>query len=209
MAGSAAEREVRGYAVPRIREMLPGARIIHELVVAGCRADLAAVETERITLFEIKSSRDKLDRLPEQVRQFTRAAHDVVVIADERWFDQTPYATGHARFVPRDDLWISGHSYDIWAFPEVPGRAMHGTWSLTNWRKYRWRRMPHAERMLELIWREEMIVEAHRHGINAGSRSTRASLMDDLAWKLTGEQVVRAVCRQLRQRRFPEADPPC
>lgn len=208
MGGSTAEREIRDYAANRLREMKPGARIVHELVVGGCRADLAAIEPERITLVEIKSERDTLKRLPEQVRQFARASHEVIVVAHEKWFDTTPYTNGLPRFVPSDDL-RNGCSTEIvetWAYPEVADRTMYGAWRLCPWTHERYQ--PHAARLLELCWRAELLEEAFQHRIAAGSRATVAYLIREMAWLMSGKEIARAVCRQLRQRQFPEADAP-
>ncbi|MBO9624189.1 MAG: hypothetical protein J7500_15885 [Sphingomonas sp.] len=206
MAGSAAEREIRDYAAGRLRQMLPEARIIHELVVGGCRADLAAVEPERVTLVEIKSERDTLKRLPEQVRQFGRAAHQVVVVAHERWWDTKPYDNGSPRFAPSDELQDGAAGHGIWAYPEVAEHKPYGAWNMP--RHWSARPEPHAARLLELCWRAELLAECHRHRIPATARSTRTTMIRDMAWLMTGREIVRAVCRQLRQREFPEADAP-
>lgn len=206
MSGSAAEREIRDYAAERLRAMLPESRIIHELVVGGCRADLAAVEPERITLVEIKSERDTLKRLPEQVRQFGRASHAVIVVAHQRWFDTTPYLNGCDRFVPVKDLQDTIGAHTLWAYPEIEGRPMYGAWSMGRY----WSASPepHAARLLELCWKDELLAECHRHRIAASSRSTCATMIRDMAWHMTGKEIAQAVCRQLRGRDFPEADTP-
>lgn len=208
MAGSASEREIRDYAAGRLREMFPGARIIHELVVGGCRADLAAVQPERIALVEIKSEKDTLKRLPEQVRQFERAAHDVIVIAHERWFDTSPYTNGAARFVPGDELRDGSGSASVWAFPESADRYPPGYGNWTPPKVWSRRPEPHAARLLELLWRAELLEEAFQHRIACSKRATQTWLIAEMAWLMSGREIVRAVCRQLRQRSFPEADAP-
>lgn len=205
MSGSAAEREIRDYAARRLREMIPGARIIHELVVGGCRADLGAVDAERVTLVEIKSSKDTLSRLERQIRHFERAAHGVIVVADEKWFDRTPYDNGKPRFIPSKPLSdVLGYRHKLWAFPENAERKMYGPWSLS--RPWSPQAEPRAADLLGLLWKQELLAEASRHQISAGSRSTISQLVRDMAWMMTGREIARAVCRQLRMRHFPEAD---
>jgi hypothetical protein len=206
MSGSPAEREIRDYAADRLRQMIPGARIIHELVVGGCRADLAAVTEERVTLVEIKSERDTLKRLPEQVRQFSRAAHEVIVIAHARWWDTTPYHNGAPRFVPGKDLADGLKEACVWGYPEVADRYPYGAWSMQRF----WSAQPepHAARLLELCWKAELLAECSRHRIAASSRTNMMTLIRDMAWHMTGAEITRAVCRQLRMREFPEADAP-
>ena len=208
MAGSSSEREIRDYAANRLRQMLPAARIVHELVVGGCRADLAAIEAERITLVEIKSERDTLKRLPEQVRQFARASHCVVVVAHEKWFDRTPYNNGLPRFVPSDEFRdaCSGETAEVWGYPEIAERPNYGRWCLMPWAYGR--AQPHAARLLELCWRAELLEEAFAHRIAASSRATMPWLIREMAWNMTGKEIARAVCRRLRRRSFPEADAP-
>lgn len=206
MRGSAAEREIRDYAAARLRQMMPEARIIHELVVGGCRADLAAVQPDRVTLVEIKSEKDTLKRLPEQVRQFERAAHGVIVIAHERWFNTTPYNNGNGRFVPGTDLQAGSGINAVWAYPELADRPSYGTWSLQRF----WSAQPepHAARLLELCWKDELLAECKRHRIAATSRTNMTTMIRDMALLMTGREIAQAVCRQLRMRRFPEADEP-
>lgn len=206
MAGSSSEREIRDYAADRLRQKLPEARIIHELVVGGCRADLAAVEPERITLVEIKSERDTLKRLPQQVRHFERASHAVLVIAHARWFDTTPYHNGRDRFVPIRELSDGAGSSSIWAYPEEADRPMYGAWAMPRY--WSAQIQPHAACLLELCWKAELLSECHRHRIAASSRSNCTDMIRDMAWHMTGAEIARAVCRQLRGREFPEADAP-
>jgi len=205
VSGSASERAIRDAVASRLGQMLPEARIIHELVVGGCRADLAAVTEERVTLVETKSERDTLKRLPEQVRQFERAAHEVIVVAHERWFDTSPYRNGSPRFVPCEDLAAVSGQYGLWAYPEITDRPVYGSWSLHRFPSTR--PEPHAARLLEMCWRAELLEECHRHRIAVGSRATRPVLIRDMAWLLSGKEIARAVCRQLRKREFPEAGP--
>ena len=206
MSGSASEREIRDYAAGRLRQMIPGARIIHELVVGGCRADLAAVTDERVTLVEIKSERDTLKRLPEQVRQFNRAAHEVIVIAHERWWDAEPYDNGAPRFVPGKELADGVKATTVWGYPEVADRDPYGAWSMQ--RQWSSQPEPHAARLLELCWKSELLAECSRHRISASSRTNMMTLIRDMTWHMTGAEIARSVCRQLRNREFPEAVAP-
>ncbi|WP_224406148.1 hypothetical protein [Afifella sp. IM 167] len=208
MAGSEAERELRDAVVAHLHDAMPKARVVHELVCGGCRADLAAVERDRLTLFEIKSERDTLVRLAEQVRQFTRAAHAVVVVAHEKHFDRTPYKNGQPRFAAPDELHSpGGHRYDeLWCAPPDAddGTGFRG---LYRWHLPRWsQKQPQAYYLLDLLWRDELIAEASAHQVPFGKRPTRHVLITQMVWEMTGREIAQAVCRQLRRRAFPEAD---
>lgn len=201
---SAAEQEIRDALVAFLHQELPQARVVHELVTGGCRADVAAVEPERLLLFEIKSEKDTLDRLPVQMKEFEAVGHHAFVVAHERWFDRTPYNNGSPRFA-----WPGDRSHGaVWSYPSTAG-ANTGAHYL-----YRWRlpnqtlTQPRARHLLFLLWKDELLAECAAHGLKVNSRTRNPDLVDLLAYSLTGKQIARAVCRQLRGRRFVEADPP-
>lgn len=186
---SDAERYLRGLAVDRLRALLPDARIIHELNVdiGQCRVDLAAVTENRIVFVEIKSRKDKLDRLKEQVRRFTPCCHALAVCyASERWNWSAISAAG-------------GYGFDHWPEDKASG------WTIDHWRP---NKPPSTNALLELLWQAELEAEAFRAGIASRKRIPRDGLKRALWENLTGLQVVAAVCRQLRQRSFAEADAP-
>ncbi len=185
---SEAERYLRGLAVDRLRIELPSARIIHELNVEQgfCRVDLAAVTEDRIVFAEIKSRKDKLDRLRQQVRIFRPCCHEMVVCwASERWDFKAIYDAG-------------GSGCTHWPENEA------GRWNLARYE----RTLPGAPKLLNLLWREELAAEARRHRVAHGSRTPRLPLINMLAMQLTAAEATRAVCRQLRARSFAEADAP-
>ncbi len=202
MAGSASERAIRDAVAERLRRDMPQARIIHELVCGGSRADLAAVERERVLLFEVKSEKDVLARLPTQLRDFTGSAHGVVLVAHEKWFDKTPYNNGSARLAwPHRADW----RHSVWVYPEA---------TPDPYGSYQWRlprpslAQPHAAALLCLLWKAELLAEAARHRISVTARSRMPDIVEMMAWHMTGAEIARAVCRQLRARQFPEADLP-
>lgn len=205
MAGSEAEETIRRDVEAWIHENMPKARVIHELPVGGRRADVAAVEIRRISLFEIKSERDTLGRLIEQEREFAKACHWCVIVAARRWFDETSYANGKPRLAwPHS--WFGGT--DIWCHP-APAED-HET-------SYRWdaqsewssrHRRPHTMSMLDMLWRDELVTEATRAGLAVRLRATRPELMAAMFDAMGGRAITEAVCRQLREREFSRADPP-
>lgn len=184
---SEAERWLRGLAVERVRELMPDARVVHELNVetGSCRVDLAAVAPDRLVMLEIKSRKDKLDRLPEQARIFAPACHRLVVVyASERWDVGTIYKA-------------SDYRAEVW--PE----DRREWWNISRDSF----KLPNTSAMLNLLWREELFWEADRHNLQPHKRANRSDLMRSMWRYLTGQQIVEAVCRQLRSRTFAEADP--
>lgn len=185
---SQAERHLRQLAVDRLRVVAPGARIVHELNIdtGRCRVDIAAIQPERLLFVEVKSRKDKLDRLKEQVRIFGPACHRLAICyASERWSWE----------VIRKE---AGWSCDTWPDDKVSG------WTFSNFEHS----PPNSSAMLNLLWRDELHDEARRAGFQPHSRESRLPLINRLWRGLTGDEVVAAVCRQLRARSFAEADPP-
>ena len=150
---SPAEREMRAAVAERLRLLMPDARIVHELVCGERRADLAAVQPERITLIELKSERDKLDRCEGQMDTFCKVGHRAILVAHERWFDRTPYNTGHERCTWPGE---NSHRYTVWHYPEPP----QDNPTVASW--YRWKieppclAQPPARFLLGLLWAAEL-----------------------------------------------------
>src|SRR6056297_3623333 len=86
-ARSEAEAEIRDAVVAKLRRTRPDARIIHEINMAGGtnRADVMAVSPAEIITVEIKSEKDKLDRLPDQIATMRKCSH-ITVAALHRKF---------------------------------------------------------------------------------------------------------------------------
>ncbi|CUX20083.1 MULTISPECIES: hypothetical protein [Agrobacterium tumefaciens complex] len=223
MTRSFDEQEIRNAVVCRLRQLMPGARIVHELNVAGQgtnRIDVAAVGTEHIVAVEIKSRKDVLKRLEEQWKAFNEVAHFVIVAAHEKhfadyretyWRDDMPSqrSLNHPLFFGK---WLGREK--VWRYPK-PEHVPHPS-GLPQCDGDRWffdrhelhQRIPRATSMLEMLWAAELQAECRRHLISCSQRSTRAVMIRDLAWNLSGKEVTHAVCRQLRQRAFAEADAP-
>lgn len=183
---SDAERHLRDMAVARLRVLMPDARIIHELNVetGTCRVDLAAVAPTRLVLAEIKSRKDTLDRLPKQTKLFAPACHRLIVVyASERWTVETIYKA-------------TDYGAEVWPEDRQKWWTIRDTF-----------RPPNTSAMLNLLWRAELFAEATRANLQPNRRADRKTLMAALWEHLTGRQIVEAVCRRLRVRHFPVADP--
>ncbi|MFG1250006.1 hypothetical protein [Xanthobacter flavus] len=204
--GSSAEWEIRDALVAYLHAHLPKARIIHELVCGGRRVDVAAVEPERILLFEVKSEKDTLDRVEAQTKAFALYGHFVAVVAAAKWFEVRQMQTMpglYTQWKGPDLPWAT----KTWCYPEVPGDR-RGWWKLPGLgREDRSKPLASAD-LLELLWNSELRTEAARAGMRVPSRWTRCDLFHAMSWEMPGRDVARAVCRQLRSRPFVEADPP-
>lgn len=221
---SSDEREIRDAVAARLRELVPGARIVHELNVSGSgsnRIDVAAVAPELIVAVEVKSRKDTLDRLEVQWPAFRACCHFVVVAAHEKHFVASPEINKDIRDeLPREltlnhPLFVDKrfNSHQVWRYPRP---AEDECWGKVSWvfdRRWgkdqqRRPRQPSATVMLEMLWADELRAECTRHRLDGGSRRTRTDMISDMVWMMTGREIVQAVCRQLRARPFFEADAP-
>lgn len=71
---------------------MPKARIIHEVNAAsfGNRIDVLAVDHAEVVAVEIKSEKDKPDRLPAQLTAMMGVAHHVIVALQEKFLVEQP-----------------------------------------------------------------------------------------------------------------------
>ena len=90
---SSEELEMRALIVPELRKRYPSARIIHELPLrySTNRIDLAAVTEDEIVTVEIKSSRDVVDRLERQLREFAPISSRLICALAPKWNEKLPY----------------------------------------------------------------------------------------------------------------------
>lgn len=199
---SEAEAAIRDATVARIRELLPTARIIHELNVeqGTVRADVAAVCPDRLYLFEIKSAKDNLHRLPTQLRHFHPVCHGLVVVADEKWCGRATEA-GFPNCDARAIIRHHGGNIPLWQWPE-PARSYGRDWTLPAHLSTPW-----PWRMLHLLWTEELRTVAGELKISAHRRAPGYKLAELIATHATGRDITVAVCKALRARTFAWADP--
>lgn len=177
------------------RQRWPGARVIHELRVGGCRIDIAFVQPDHIAGIEIKSAKDTLERLPEQVRQYMRELPEVWVALAPKFVtaahdDSLPWSVGRivvdeGRIGEAIPCGQYQRRHD--ANPDVMLTAP----------------------MLHLLWRDEALWLAKWHDIAVPPRLPLHKLVKVLARRLTGDEIVSGVCRSLRARPIRwAADPP-
>lgn len=78
--------------VKRLQVMMPKARIIHEVNAAsfGNRIDVLAVDHAEVVAVEIKSKKDKPNRLPAQLTAMMGVAHHVIVALQEKFLVEQP-----------------------------------------------------------------------------------------------------------------------
>ena len=215
---SDAEIEIRTAVVDRLRELVPSGRIIHELNTASTgsrRIDVACVTPDKIYGVELKSEKDKLDRLQIQWDAFTACCHHVVVAAHRKFFveHRSRWQGSDSEPMLRLDHPLSkswAFRIALWCHPTPEfflDSQYEKLWSI-DMRRVAHLPEPRAAAMLDMLWRDELFHECARHGVSVARRATRSEMIREMAWHMTGKEVCHAVCRQLRARDFTEADAP-
>lgn len=212
---SSDEREIRDAVVARLRELLPSARIVHELNIAGQgsnRIDVAAVTRNAIVAAEIKSKKDKLDRLDTQWPAFLKVSDYLIVAAHEKHFvrhrDKWEREDSPGELRLNHVLFLNSWSRRKYVWPYPRPAEERGAWTFDPIRDIQMRFPLNAGDMLNMLWADELSAECSRHRVAAGARPTRFTMIRQMASMMTGREVREAVCRQLRQRSFAEADEP-
>lgn len=213
---SSAEAEVRDAVVAHLRANRPWARIMHEVNASyyGNRIDVLAVSPAEIIAVEVKSAKDKLDRLPAQIAAMRGVAHHVGVALHERFLverESNRYAATHERdgafFRMSLPEAADGMGLTTWVFPAVR-RGIDQYDGLYPWR------MPDPATQetlpasaIGMLWREELARVCAGCGIEVRARTTMPQMIRALRWQATGGEVTRGICRELRRRACIEADP--
>lgn len=189
MAGSEAEERIRGKAEAKLRSIFPDARIIHELVLkqGGVRIDLAAVTPTRLVCVEIKSERDVMDRLADQIAAMRLVCDAWAVVCADKWTEECRKIAGFIHTCPESHL-------------DDPPYAWSG---LTGLDRDALKGMCNAPARLDMLWADEL--RAIGCPIPRANRKLATTYISD---SRTGSEVRIAVCAALRAREFPRSDPP-
>ncbi|NKJ03109.1 NERD domain-containing protein [Rhizobium sp. SG741] len=199
---SSAEAEIRQPVVEMLRLMIPGCRIVHEINTCsfGNRIDVLAIGVDRLVAVEIKSAKDKLDRLPDQIKAMRGVTPFVFAALHEKFVVDL-----RGQAFPPDQA----RGATVWIYPKAQrsghihcGERWHNQ---ARYRKPTFCLPPEAIRML---WRDELHAILRRIGIKSISKLDMDESIDRIRWNLTGEQITHAICTALRTRICVEADPP-
>lgn len=213
---SDAEGEIREAVVAHIRRHRPNARIMHEVNASsfGNRIDVLAVDEAEIIAVEIKSAKDKLDRLPDQLAAMRSVAHHSIAALHEKFL--VPEKCGsHAAHYEKDGehfyckfpsviRWREG-----WAYPIRP-RCLDPKWhdDLLRWHFPEPAiQQPLPEGALGMLWASELREMAGVYGVSAARKATMEHRAAALRWQLSGRDLTRGICAALRARKCIEADP--
>lgn len=203
---SDAEAEIRDAVVAKLRRCRPNARIIHEinLLDGMVRADVMAVSRAEIITVEIKSERDKLDRLPDQLDAMRRCSHIAI-------------AALHRKFIPEEIVHLRSPRLDCvpwhvttWWYPAAQdmAEAHHPAFQWTEPDLSRSLNQPLPPDAMSLLWRDELEELCQTLGLTIPRRANMRAMTQALRWAATGRDLTLGICAALRKRdRCAEADP--
>lgn len=205
---SPAEAEIRDPVVARLRDLMPGCRIIHEINASGMgsnRIDVLAVSASAITAVEVKSRKDTLERLPDQIMAMRQCAGDVVAALDVKFFDVSDFRGG--KWAVPD--WRAVAGAKVWGFGFT--EALSDECDMDK----HVLRQRHVKPIIglpagaiRLLWRDELReIVSRLQLVKASSGLDMAQLAALIRWHLTGADQAKEICAALRARRCVEADP--
>jgi len=213
---SSAEGEIRDAVIEHLRQHRPGCRVIHEINVGdlGHRIDVLAVSPSELIAVEIKSERDTLTRLQDQVKAFERCAHHTIVALHERFLVErtTNRSCAHVErrgtYFMHEPPRVIGAS-ELWVYPRRR-RALPGCHDFLE----RWR-MPNIatqqscpSESLGMLWCDELMTLCRKFRVSIGARSRKNEMRAALLWHCTGREITQGICAALMARQCTEADPP-
>lgn len=178
------DEEVMRVAVEAwMKARWPAARIIHELNIAGgsVRLDLASVGDEELRLVEIKSRKDVLDRLPNQIKRAKECCQEVWVCIDDK------HQAAFDALANENTGW-----YAIGLLVLKPDGTLIERRPASN-------RQPDPRRVCDLLWADEM--RTHLRPANNMANMVRLTV-DEHGLR----HIMRKVCIALKARPFPRAD---
>lgn len=219
MAGSDAEERIRAKVEAELRQHFPAARIIHELVLSSgvSRLDLAAVTRDQIIVAEIKSERDTLSRLKDQIAMAHEVACATWVVVAERHRAALNHMNESDSFGPEQPRKppLTGMWREHWRNPDyLPGLsrcrlmveadAGFDVTPAAFWH----RRVTDPRAVFDVLWAGERREAVAMHGASVTSKDSCGVTHAWAVENMTGVQIRRAVCRALRLRKFARADAP-
>lgn len=215
---SAAEAEIRDAVIAKLRHYRPGARIMHEINVSSFgpnRMDLIAVDRAEIIAVEIKSEKDKLDRLDAQVAAMKGCAHHVIAALHEKFMVEKPANQWSAHYERDGEYWyrsaddIVPWGCTAWIFPEKQRSTVAGYDFIAKWRDHeRPLQKPLPSTAVDMLHRDELFELCGKLRLSVPRRANMPLMVNALRWYCNGGELTRGICAMLRRRECVEADPP-
>lgn len=180
------EQEIRDLVEAWGRRRFGDVRVIHELVLGERRIDMVFVGKDDIIGVEIKGPRDSLSdgRLPEQLREFNFYLPEVWLAVAPRWRKHRDVRRHHNLLLPAEGGIEVVHDKGDGRFRPERDEFF-------------------CSRLIELLWVDEAARIAQRTDVIPGVTLTREptwKVRRMLARMLSGHEIVKQVCLELRAR---------
>jgi hypothetical protein len=181
------DQVIRRFLLKRLKSALmgmPDVRVIEEFGVSNGdgRVDIAVING-CLHGFEIKSDRDSLERLPDQIRLFSASMDAMTLVVGWR------HVVAAMRIVPR------------WWGVQLADFDHDGDVILTELREPEENPSPNPVAVAALLWRNEALGLLHRIAADRGVRSKpRACIYERLASSFSLDQLRLSVLEQLKLR---------
>ena len=204
------EAEIRDAAVARVRMLRPGHRIIHEINVAGTgsnRVDFIAVGQSEIIAVEVKSAKDKLDRLSAQIMAMKQVAHHVIAAVHEKFLIAAT-ETWRSDQLMLPDMPSTGAAHPrhthVWVYPEADRPLVYHS-DLPR-EPSPMSALPHSA--IKMLWANELRELCGELSLGVRGSATMTHCITKLRWMANGGDLTKGICRALRRRNCIEADAP-
>lgn len=206
---SEAEKEIRDAVVWKLRKARPDARIIHEinLLDGKVRADVMAVCRSEIITVEIKSAKDKLDRLEAQIDAMQRTSHTAIAALHRKFLPENTVET--SLITPR--LEFMKYDQIVWWHPSAQdmAEAHHPAFTWAEPPIENGLQNPLPTEALTLLHAHEMRTACANLGLPLPPRPNMKQMERALRWGVSGRDICLQICAALRSREWAaEADDP-
>ena len=163
-------------------------RFFEELCIGKSRADAILVQENKITGFEIKSDKDNLLRLEDQMKDYTRFCDECYIVTGDKHLEEIPLVVpefyGIIRiYLDEDD--------------KVKLEVIREAGKDPNESKRR-----KIKHQMSLLWRDEITRIAKANKIKPISNKSKPKIAMMLADNMEYDELRRAVCEELMERDY-------
>ncbi len=163
-------------------------RIFEELCIGKSRADAILVRENKIVGFEIKSDKDNLLRLEDQMKDYTRFCDECYIVTGDKHLEEIPLVVPEFYGIIRIYL-----DEDEQARLEVVREAAKDP------KESKRRKIKHQ---MSLLWRTEITRIAKNNKVKPISKKSKPKIAMMLADNMEYDELRRAICEELMERDY-------
>lgn len=163
-------------------------RFFEELCIGKSRADAILVHENKIVGFEIKSDKDNLLRLEEQMKDYTRFCDECYIVTGDKHIEEIPMVVPEFYGIIRiyiDDKGASNLEIIRYATKDP--------------KESRRRKIKHQ---MSLLWRDEITRIAKTNKVKPISKKSKPKIAMMLADNMEYDDLRRAICEELMERDY-------